>query len=937
MAIELRTLKGTALTYEEVDRNFSQYFYSASVDDNNLNLWYTGSSGLDLPDENYSPRIGATISLSPFTGDVATVTPGGLQGNIQFKNGQKFSGTNDFHYDSIRKMVGINTAAPNAPLDIASTTPTPARLRLTAVDGAAVTDGKAAWIEFYRGAQTQLATVGLLQPGDSTFYINARDGVKLGVDSVMKVHLTDKGLGIADKGFTGTNGANQTLTVVGKIGVGNSVSPTDQSVIGQLTSDVRSTYLPSNSTTSGLLIESPKGSAGGHVVVGLNSTENNNESFTILRGAVGNYDRSIAVFRADGSVGINTVTPPADQRLTVNGNISGSGNLSIDGSSNLRGTATIAGSATVGSTLVVAGNTSLNAALTVAGTTTSTGAISALGALTVNGLSTLRSGLNLTGKLFGASIGADAYGGLLEIRERGFVTSGQTAWSFSPAITFHWGNRSVIRLGLRSDGQMAVDDNILLHANNFNSYAPTLTGGGASGLWNIDITGTTAFARQVVSTIPAGTEANLVSATIADNDYFRIRAGGHSNNGYVEIATADDGTEPIHFRQYNGTFTSIARTATILDGNGNTSLPGTLTTGGILTVGGSSATIGGHIVLHANNFNTYAPTRTGTGASGLWSIGITGNAATATTAGSAGHLQTAYVGGQQLNPQVYFNDGIGLKVAMTAAAGYWSDTLWINGYAGSDVRQMCAMHFQRNGQPRAYISVQPSNATSYGTLHEVLTAFNAQNAFEMNQGVRTTSAPTFAEVYNNGWFRNNNSNTGLYNQTTTQHLSSNANGFWDMSSTTSVSSIRFYTGGHVSALRGYVYANTSNEIGFLNSGGNWSLRVENSGNTIATGDLTAFSDKRVKENIVTVDNALEKVNALRGVYYNRTDFDDRSTKLGVIAQEVLEVVPEVVGQNTEGMYNVAYGNLAGLFIEAIKEQQQQIEELKQIVTKLTKK
>jgi hypothetical protein len=88
---------------------------------------------------------------------------------------------------------------------------------------------------------------------------------------------------------------------------------------------------------------------------------------------------------------------------------------------------------------------------------------------------------------------------------------------------------------------------------------------------------------------------------------------------------------------------------------------------------------------------------------------------------------------------------------------------------------------------------------------------------------------------------------------------------------------------------------------------------------------------------VTVDNALEKVNALRGVYYNRTDFDDRSTKLGVIAQEVLEVVPEVVGQNTEGMYNVAYGNLAGLFIEAIKEQQQQIEELKQIVTKLTKK
>lgn len=115
--------------------------------------------------------------------------------------------------------------------------------------------------------------------------------------------------------------------------------------------------------------------------------------------------------------------------------------------------------------------------------------------------------------------------------------------------------------------------------------------------------------------------------------------------------------------------------------------------------------------------------------------------------------------------------------------------------------------------------------------------------------------------------------------------------------------------------------------------GGWSastnrLQMDMSGNLTMAGDVTAFSDARVKENVVTVDNALSKLLALRGVYYNRTDSDDKRTKLGVIAQEILKVIPEVVNQDNDGMYNVSYGNLAGLFIEAIKEQQAQIEELK---------
>lgn len=86
--------------------------------------------------------------------------------------------------------------------------------------------------------------------------------------------------------------------------------------------------------------------------------------------------------------------------------------------------------------------------------------------------------------------------------------------------------------------------------------------------------------------------------------------------------------------------------------------------------------------------------------------------------GFARYIPTAYVGGQQLNPQTYFNSDIGLKAAMTAVAGYWADTLWINGYSGLDVPSMCALHTSRQGTPRMWISSQASNATAYGTLYE---------------------------------------------------------------------------------------------------------------------------------------------------------------------------------------------------------------------------
>ena len=94
------------------------------------------------------------------------------------------------------------------------------------------------------------------------------------------------------------------------------------------------------------------------------------------------------------------------------------------------------------------------------------------------------------------------------------------------------------------------------------------------------------------------------------------------------------------------------------------------------------------------------------------------------------------------------------------------------------------------------------------------------------------------------------------------------------------------------------------------------------GDLTTSGNITAYSDERLKTDIRTIPNALSKVSQLRGVYYTKDD----KPSVGVIAQEVEQVLPEVV---LDGEYkSVAYGNIVGLLIEAIKDLKTEIELLK---------
>jgi hypothetical protein len=114
-------------------------------------------------------------------------------------------------------------------------------------------------------------------------------------------------------------------------------------------------------------------------------------------------------------------------------------------------------------------------------------------------------------------------------------------------------------------------------------------------------------------------------------------------------------------------------------------------------------------------------------------------------------------------------------------------------------------------------------------------------------------------------------------------------------------------------------------LGIRTSATSSSYAIYVEGGIYSTGNVVAYSDVRKKREIITVDNALATVNKLRGVFYKRIETDDEKVdpnkrQIGVIAQEVNEVLPEAVTYAKDvDEYGVQYGNMAGLFIEAIKE------------------
>jgi hypothetical protein len=99
--------------------------------------------------------------------------------------------------------------------------------------------------------------------------------------------------------------------------------------------------------------------------------------------------------------------------------------------------------------------------------------------------------------------------------------------------------------------------------------------------------------------------------------------------------------------------------------------------------------------------------------------------------------------------------------------------------------------------------------------------------------------------------------------------------------------------------------------------------------------IETTSDGRLKINITPLQNSLDKILQLQGVEYDRTDYEKH--EIGMIAQEVEKVIPDLVKEDSEGTKILEYQNLTAVLVEAIKEQQEQINFLKQTVQELSTK
>ena len=332
---------------------------------------------------------------------------------------------------------------------------------------------------------------------------------------------------------------------------------------------------------------------------------------------------------------------------------------------------------------------------------------------------------------------------------------------------------------------------------------------------------------------------------------------------------------------------------------------------------------------------------------------------------SATFILPNYIGGRQNNPQTYFNNSMGVKVAMTGTpttGSYWSDTLWVNGYYGTDVPSCNALHFPRDGSSEMYISSQAYNATAYGTKYRFWSSKNS-NKSDVDWVCRNLSCSdsNATTAYASNWFRSRGQ-TGWYSQ--------DYGGGIYMSDSEQVKiynnkvlyndGIRTWgIGGHNCALKLYSSAHVGLNLAngsytwgiYSNNNGNMYIGRRNgnvndtsgsyivtiglstfsmSGNITATGGITAktSSDIRLKNILnrknykdLILDLGLAETYSYNELAKNRKEsHSPEGWHIGLMYHKVKPLMPQITGECSDGYGYINYhdSDLQGLVIGALQ-------------------
>ena len=328
---------------------------------------------------------------------------------------------------------------------------------------------------------------------------------------------------------------------------------------------------------------------------------------------------------------------------------------------------------------------------------------------------------------------------------------------------------------------------------------------------------------------------------------------------------------------------------------------------------------------------------------------------------SDGTQQFIVYGGAQaqgfLNPSTY---GWRLKIPLSGSFSRDNThTIWDSGNDGSgsgldaDLLDGLQLHTGRNNEANKVVRSNSSGYVDFGWINTTSGSTGSNGidrVYSSYDGyIRYSSATNFLHKQGLSYYRAYNwiewrgTGAGLYWSNSTGagwHIYPANTSTMRHRSGATTCSIRMNTNG---TDRNYIYQNSSNEIGFLTSGGGWLFRCYNNGNVTATGNVTAYSDIRLKTDIEPIKDALDKVTNLEGIEYTRKSTGER--EIGFVAQNVKEVVPElvdVIDASTEeqealpDLHVMKYQNTTALLVEAVKELKAEVDTLRQEIAELKK-
>ena len=484
----------------------------------------------------------------------------------------------------------------------------------------------------------------------------------------------------------------------------------------------------------------------------------------------------------------------------------------------------------------------------------------------------------------GYNISTPAYGGAIELRSNGgTVNRGwrlgmrDSSTGYTPHLTF-----------LDSDGVIKAYVGISVTGNiSASNFSGTSSGTNTGDQTNIS--GNAATASSVAWTGVSGRPTNLSSfsndlgnyggwITAAGSCAYSTNSGtasvtamssGRSDGAAYPIVWGTTGSSSQLYSASSCTITSSTGTisATTFSGSGS-GLTGTASS---LTAGGANYVAWGNVGSRPTNLSQFT---NDLGNYGGWITGITsGNV---TTALGYTPYNAASIGSASVN----YASSAG-SVAWTGVSGrptnLSSFTNDLGNYGGWITSS-------------ASISGTASNITSY----------------TINQSVGTGNSPSFANTTLSGRLLVGNGSAGAPSVAFSSDGGQDTGLYWSADGYTNFTNNAVYSG-------------------YVGPGGNMVM----TGNITAYGSSTAPSDIRLKKNITRIENALDKVCQLGGYTFDRVD-RNVARQTGVIAQEVQKVLPEAIFEldDENKTLTVAYGNMVGLLIEAIKELRSEIDELK---------